>query len=289
MSKKTVLFRRGVEAAESIRQSNGVYFCPLCLKKFTEADLNNGRLTLEHVPPKYMSGRAILLTCKGCNNSTGSELENQLKQRRLLDKQSIGIVSKIDGEYGHVFIDIAGERVSADLRVVDGQKNFLVSRKNNPRVVERFFTQMCLFKEGDSFNLLPKATYNRNSARLADLKISFLILFAKFGYSFALSSVGSLIRKILLERRSDPIPMSYLQTSEGNEKKGMILLDREKSIVAVCIHDYFTLIPINLSIASELSKRNNKDAITKLSGLYFPLPTTIEAMIDFGKIDNFFS
>lgn len=45
------------------------YVCPICLRAYGEDALKLGYLTLEHVPPRKLGGRPIVLTCWKCNNS----------------------------------------------------------------------------------------------------------------------------------------------------------------------------------------------------------------------------
>ncbi len=46
--------------------------CPLCFTEFTRAQAGAGRtVTLEHVPPRALGGKARCLTCKQCNAAAG--------------------------------------------------------------------------------------------------------------------------------------------------------------------------------------------------------------------------
>jgi hypothetical protein len=57
------------------------YPCPICLTPFTIEALADKRLSAEHVPPKSVGGRELLLTCKGCNNSAGTKLDADAKTK----------------------------------------------------------------------------------------------------------------------------------------------------------------------------------------------------------------
>ena len=50
----------------------GDYLCPLCLKAYKEQDVRNV-LTEEDVPQHSLGGKRIVLTCKNCNSTCGSE------------------------------------------------------------------------------------------------------------------------------------------------------------------------------------------------------------------------
>src|SRR5688572_15676692 len=64
------------------------FFCPLCGKPFAREDCVGvqPRLTLAHIVPKSQGGTWQTLSCKGCNNENGSEIENDfLTQQKLWD------------------------------------------------------------------------------------------------------------------------------------------------------------------------------------------------------------
>ena len=81
--KKRELFERGVEAFEKITgKSYGLYVCPICAKGYDRHQLEAGTLTLEHVPPKSLGGKGIVLTCKNCNSTAGHSVDAALANRR---------------------------------------------------------------------------------------------------------------------------------------------------------------------------------------------------------------
>src|SRR5687768_4713615 len=52
------------------------YVCPLCLRAFSQATVAFGLLTCDHVPPKNVGGRRLVLTCKSCNEQSGYALDH---------------------------------------------------------------------------------------------------------------------------------------------------------------------------------------------------------------------
>ena len=79
--RKNRLFRQGKSNIESILKcSSEAYCCPIC-GGFKSID----ELTLEHVPPKSMGGKEIILTCKACNNEAGSNIDlNIANQQNMI-------------------------------------------------------------------------------------------------------------------------------------------------------------------------------------------------------------
>jgi hypothetical protein len=72
--------------------------CPLCFTPFTSAEASSGRsVTLEHVPPKALGGKALCLTCKSCNAGAGRDVD-QLAARNVRSRfpVTVDILGKKD-------------------------------------------------------------------------------------------------------------------------------------------------------------------------------------------------
>ena len=84
-SEREVLFQRGVDA---VRQLTGttdeVYICPICGTAYNRLALDDRILTKEHVPPDSQNGHVLLLTCKECNNRSGSILDKAIADRQIM-------------------------------------------------------------------------------------------------------------------------------------------------------------------------------------------------------------
>lgn len=86
-----------------------LYICPLCADGFLEVMLDQRKrnpLTLEDLPPKSVGGKARLLTCKKCNNTSGSNLDklilNSLEAESFLKLKTNSTIStniKINNKY----------------------------------------------------------------------------------------------------------------------------------------------------------------------------------------------
>lgn len=53
----------------------GVILCPLCLREFSEPDIENN-LTEEHIIPSSAGGTTTTLTCRTCNSECGTEIDS---------------------------------------------------------------------------------------------------------------------------------------------------------------------------------------------------------------------
>ena len=65
-------FYKGSQAIQALF-SNALtqYLCPLCLVSFSDDRINS--LTCEHVPPKAVGGKELVLTCIDCNSEAGGK------------------------------------------------------------------------------------------------------------------------------------------------------------------------------------------------------------------------
>src|SRR5580704_14552788 len=80
--KKRRWFELGAESFARVRPGlydDLIYPCPICLGRFTIEALAQNQLSAEHVPPESLGGRDLLLTCRNCNNSSGTKLDAHAK------------------------------------------------------------------------------------------------------------------------------------------------------------------------------------------------------------------
>ena len=69
--------------------------CPICLSAFKRDEVSAGKtVTLEHVPPKFINGRARCLTCKNCNADTGRIIDQAAAIARPPFKVTVNIMGK---------------------------------------------------------------------------------------------------------------------------------------------------------------------------------------------------
>ena len=93
------------------------YPCPVCLAPFTIEALADNRLSAEHVPPKSVGGRELLLTCRGCNNSAGTKLDAAAK---IKEDVQIAMAGK-GGRPHHIKAMIGELTVQGELHTSSGQ------------------------------------------------------------------------------------------------------------------------------------------------------------------------
>lgn len=109
--KKVEWFNLGAAAFERVCPGmfdEPVYPCPICLRPFSAAALIDGRLSTEHVPPRSVGGRKLLLTCKGCNNSAGTKLDADAKAKervRTAMAGDLGQAERVRVRFGDLVVN----------------------------------------------------------------------------------------------------------------------------------------------------------------------------------------
>lgn len=58
--------------------SEELYLCPISMVGFMKDSLQNGRLTIEHVPPESLGGKPLVLTSKEVNSKDGHTSDKKL-------------------------------------------------------------------------------------------------------------------------------------------------------------------------------------------------------------------
>lgn len=279
LSRKQMQFQAGVSAASAFGVTTGLYPCPICGQQFDESALQSGQLTEEHVPPKSMGGASLLLTCKACNNYAGHAYEADLKKKELQRQQAFGIMGLKQGENGRVKLGAGGINVQAEMNVQDGTVNLEIGERNNPQnlqEIEAFFIAMT---KGDSITLTSSHRYKPNNILRSMLKTAFLLLTAKFGYTFAFEPRMTQIRRHLLLDQEEEIPILTIEKAE-NLPDGHLIVCEDEGVAGVPFKQEILIVPwpslpyTNFSKFSAIKPES-------LKGSLFPLPTEFEAMLDF--------
>lgn len=229
-AKKKVIFVNGVKALRNLsNRFCDQYICPLCLKEFTNLDLENGLLTLEHAPPRSIGGRGIVLTCADCNNKPGTKLDSQLIARMDFNKSMSYFANNLDLNLKRTRakFTIGNHEINVDLVKEKNSTNIVFLRKeNNPNKLtqaEDYIKRLIKSNawSGTEFNIAPKNTYHKWKSQLAILKSAYLLAFAKFGYKYIFQKDFDAIRQQILDPNLKLEKNFWLN---GNYKKDPILL-----------------------------------------------------------------
>ena len=189
------------------------YVCPLCFRLFPVdaiSDSYDNPLTLEHVPPGILRGEERLLTCRQCNNTSGSKLESQLKQK-LHDQE---FVDGIPNSGIDVRFRIDNKINLAATLYHSGQNTFKIiydpsPKRSHPEHVESWREVRAKVKatgKMPGFTLEVWDRYQPRRSEIAWLRIAYLLAFCKFGYQFLFLPNLGRIRHQIMEPTEQVLP-----------------------------------------------------------------------------------
>jgi HNH endonuclease len=168
------------------------YVCPICRNPFTVEALDDGRLSVEHVPPQSVGGRELLLTCTACNNTAGTKLDAAAKT-----KEDVGMAMEGRAARPHrVKVTIGGIRVNGQLHAKDGSYSLTIPKElNRPRTSEAL---QRLARAGASLTV-EHERYSELGARISWLRAGYLALVAMEGYKIVLDPAMDIVRTQIRE------------------------------------------------------------------------------------------
>lgn len=223
------------------------YICPICLQTFSKEQLD--KLSLEDAPQASLGGHRIAITCKYCNNNCGSEIDYQLiNYITKLDQRDF--IERSDRD---VKIFKKEEVVNAILKVNSNKELTLrIPRKiNKPQLFESIIG----LKEGEIIDIQNKQLrVDIRNVSAAILKNAYIILFAKFGYTFLLDTHYDRIREQILNPEKhilpdlwtrqpiSPIIPDGIYLSNNNQYRGFFVIFSCK-YTSIRIHRFCVCIP----------------------------------------------
>lgn len=290
MKLKNRIFEIGVKALKQIAAlESDSYVCPICLTEFDISALENGFLTLEHVPPKSIGGIGIILTCKKCNNQAGHRFESHAAKRQKLHNFVEVLANKKEGKGGRAKLSLGDISVNVDIETVQGKTKISIpGNVNNPNLTGKLQRRIEAMANADpqpqlKFDLKAHDNYKLRQHQLSLLKAAYLVVVAKIGYKYALSPALDIIREQILRPDEIILPNWQVRLGQISEPK-MIAVDHDNGIVVVTIGNESVVLPWppkGIGVYREsLERLNTKDQI-KLNCNVLAWPTSFEAVVDY--------
>ncbi|MCB9044893.1 MAG: hypothetical protein H6550_02015 [Chitinophagales bacterium] len=212
----------------------GLYICPLCLKNYfieTSSGINgNSEFSLDHLPPKSASGRFKIITCKKCNNDSGtfeSEIEKVL---------NFGIDKTDPNEKLKLKVELTDPETGKCIKGVahneNGETNILFN-ENLKKHKQEYIDFLNRVNSGKMPRIKIKPIlYDSNKLERALVKSAYLLSFAWWGYEFVFSDHGALIRQVIKGEKKYPcqVPISWFEKDKILPTGISILQDGNKRI-----------------------------------------------------------
>jgi hypothetical protein len=206
-----VRFQKVLEnvGARDLLPPDDYYACPCCLWIFPRRAVTTRELTLEDVPPKKLGGRPLLLTCKECNNASGSKFDSHAECETAFAKFFAG------HEGGRpVPVTISGDEVSTRGTAQRTENGLILIPRpdqNHPDEIEGLRVQVREAAAegedpGSTFSFTATEGFNRRRAEISWVRAAYLAAFAAFGWRYILRPELDPVRAQLADADAEILP-----------------------------------------------------------------------------------
>ncbi len=241
---KDVWFTRGAEAVVVVTSGQfSEYVCPLCQVPFSREDLK--LLSVEHVPPRAIGGRALVLTCRACNNRAGARLDTAMVRHDRVLGFALGqtppdkpINARIQVAEHIVTADVAATGKKVSLQVVPRAVNPLGLAAFNDAVDKH--TAAGTLKVSVS---LWAERYAERDLRNGWLRAAYLVAFAAFGYQYIFDPALAPVRRQLADLDGDHIRDYFYIDTSADRATRMLARVREPACLWVQMGRYIVILP----------------------------------------------
>lgn len=233
---------------------NGLYACPICLHLFNKSHLGNEFLTLEHIIPKQLGGKIVTLTCKSCNNESGTKIDDHLIKKIRSDEVMSG--KSLRPLKSEIKIGDGQARGDLYIQVIEGkaQLDFIVKPNlAHPKEIEK--CQAALNDDIGEIKLSGCLEYKEHNFKVALLRVAYLLMFSRLGYGYILSEPMKIIRSQIQKPEQILLNPVIINTT----------FESENSIEAIYIYD-----PIKyrcFGAIMKLSELTNQSLMVALPGI----------------------
>lgn len=217
-------FTRGADAVRRyLAEDVECYVCPLCLRAFSTAALGARVLTLEHVPPKALGGKPMVLTCIECNRGS-SNADSQARNLEDIIEFAFGDATRVIP----VEISIHDLSFHGSLTAEEGGVNVTnAPRANHPdtntRLDALFAEKQSSFFEG-GFKVHFKRPFHYQAALVSWLRAAYLVAFSALGYQYAFRSQLNIVREQIANPRESVIPRFSITVTDAPDWERRILI-----------------------------------------------------------------
>lgn len=244
-------FDLGVSALRSrLPDVPASYLCPLCLMNFNENELD--QLTFEHVPPRSLGGRELVLTCCNCNkHASGKDgVDTHAKKRENILDFTLGTMTS--SHRARYII----KNTSQEVRVISSGGGILISGvpeanpPNRGQDIQHALESMASNEQiGTTFNIsLYRDVYSLRIAAISYLRAGYLAAFAAFGYTYILGVGFDSVRNQIAKPKDYIISGFSMTVPQAEPRERNIALPTNPSwlrALAIQMGRHVVFLPIN--------------------------------------------
>jgi hypothetical protein len=290
--KRQAFFQEGVRAFQNLTaDQREIYFCPLCKRGFSRKALEAKVLTLEHVPPRSLGGKELLLTCKKCNSIAGHTVDSAVHARERQQEFFKALVSRTGKFEGDIKLKMGDETLNFVL-VADGESRLvqLRPRGNDPKAIKRLQDELERYVvektwNRQKFNVSPVRGFHQWQSKVGDLRIAYLLAFAAFGYFYAFNERLDPIREQLAEPEQRKLEGFWRFLGWGQlQRRTMAIVTEPIELLYVCLGNSVVLLPWIAgpdNLYSEITTNFAEGQKANFSGKEVPWPDRLRLELDY--------
>ena len=185
------------------------YVCPLCLHAFGRDAIQHRVLTFDHVPPRSVGGKRLVLTCKKCNSTAGHAVDAHVgRESDFVEFMSRGTVTN-----RRATLTTPVGTIPVRLSTAAGGITVAGVPTANPQAHRTFFTDFERIAGGGNWGdftfQVGFEPFSEPRAALSWLRSAYLMFFAVFGYRFIFRPEIEAIRLKILRADIDAEPTRF--------------------------------------------------------------------------------
>lgn len=266
------------------------YICPLCCRVFLQLAAETGELTFEHVPPRSLGGRELVLTCSTCNGSAGTRLDHEM----LTYEQALDFGQGTLSRPVRVTLRVGEYTLNSEMIAANGSIEIKgISAANHPdaptqlsselekRIVENTWDE-------SRFSVTLDKGYHSRKVEVGWLRVAYLIAFAALGYQYILHPALRAVRLQVAD--PDTLHLASFSTTvpqSSPENRRILLIEEPETIPSILVqigrHAVFLpWIETDVDLYSHLARENEKATHLhlELRGKEIPWPRRAEYALD---------
>lgn len=259
-TKKARYWQEGANAAQAFGLGPA-YICPICLTQFDKDQIDE--LTFDHVPPRRLNGKLLVLTCNSCNHKAGHEVDHHAINRQwLLDFLSDDIEGNLDTKTARLkFGDSALQNVALS-KEGDTHIIRLLPNSNHPSAEPTLRSDLKnRVASGTGFpDLNITFTGVRHSAKRAEiswLRSGYLGAFAVLGYRYIFRECLEDVRRQIMEPSQDILSgFLHVERELKRLENGVMVADDPDGVLGVIAkwEENAVFLPLDMSAKGYLSQ-----------------------------------
>lgn len=214
--------------------SEDYYACPCCLTCYPRHAVATGELTEEHVPPRRLGGRGMLLTCATCNNRSGTDFDRHAATQSDADdfvhRRSAGrklpVTAYLDG------IPLRGTVEQTD----DGIRIRGVPKQNDPEALaaygEALTANAASGNPQPNLSFTMRTYFDESRAKISWIRSGYLAAFAAIGYGYTIRDVLAPVRQQLQHPGDEMLPACSVRDPDASPTQRLVLVVNEPAELA---------------------------------------------------------